>query len=46
MDNSQVILSPDAMPAESDPAIVATPNIIPNPGAALEGELASPFRDR
>ena len=46
MDNSQVIDGTGAMPAESDPAIVATPNVIPNPGVALEDELASPFRNR
>jgi hypothetical protein len=46
MENSQVIDGTGAMPAESDPAIVATPNVIPNPGVALEDELASPFRNR
>jgi hypothetical protein len=46
MENSQVIDGTGAMPAESDPNIVATPNVIPNPGVALEDELASPFRNR
>lgn len=37
----------DGMPVESSGNLgEATPNVIPNPGAVLEEELASPFRNR
>lgn len=43
---NSVVISEGGMPAESDPALVATPEDIPVPGAVLEDELASPFRNR
>lgn len=47
IENSQVIPGPGAMPAESDPAIVATPNdLAPPPFQLTEGEVASPGFNR
>jgi hypothetical protein len=43
---NSVVISEGGMPAESDPALVATPEAIPVPGVGLEEELASPFRNR